>query len=584
MGQHELLEQAYAHHRAGRFEQAKAIYDRVLAEEPANADALHNLGMLLFRTGELVQSLQLLERSVHLRPNAPAFWSNLGTVCRSIGRGELAASAHANALRLDPNRPESHYNYGNFLQDQGWIDRAIECFRTALRLRPDYWLAELNLGRMLKDQARLDEAITCYRRVIAHGPDPVAIHAFDNLLHLLTLHPQFHPRELLNEHRAWVARFAGTSTLTHSNLPDPVRRIRLAYIGESLREHPVGAMIEPIITRHDRTKFDVFCYANVPQPDALSERLRKSCDHWKPIQLLSHEAVASLVREDGIDVLVDLTSHLAANSLPVFSRKPAPVQISYLAYPATTGLPTMDFAITDRHLDPPGSGDELYVEKLLRLPGSYWCDRVRDEPHEPGPLPALRNGFVTFGCLNNFHKVNTAVLQTWAKILSAVPDSMLTILLRGGEANNRSVPAMFTDCGIDWSRVITLDRAPREQYMSRFQEIDIALDTWPYNGHTTTLDALWMGVPTVTLAGKWAVARGGVSILTNVGLESWIAESTDHYVELTKLFSSDLKSLSELRSGLRARMQQTSLRQTDARTRDLEALYRKAWSDWCAGK
>jgi predicted O-linked N-acetylglucosamine transferase (SPINDLY family) len=297
---------------------------------------------------------------------------------------------------------------------------------------------------------------------------------------------------------------------------------------------------------------------------------------------LSDTEAADLIRQDRIDVLVDLTMHMAQNRLLIFARKPAPVQVTYLAYCSTTGLETIDYRLSDPYLDPLGQDESCYSEQTLRLPQTYWCYQMDLPIPEAGPLPAAAAGHITFGCLNNFCKVSEPALAVWTRLLRAMPNSQLLLHAHEGSHRQRLQQRMERE-GIESSRVRFVGFKPAEEYFDLYRQIDIALDTFPYGGGTTTCDALWMGVPVVSLVGKTAVGRGGLSILSNVGLPELAARSEDEYVRIASDLASDLPRLSDLRSTLRQRMGQSPLMDAPRFARNMEAAYRQMWRGWCAG-
>jgi len=337
----------------------------------------------------------------------------------------------------------------------------------------------------------------------------------------------------------------------------------------------------PLFRGHDRRQFEVTCYAQLAHPDKTTQEMQVCVQHWRKIAGISDAAVADMIRADGIDILVDLKLHTGGNRLLVFAHKPAPVQVTWLGYPGTTGLETIDYRLTDPHLDPPGLDDACYSEQSIRLPNTFWCyDPLTAEP-AVNALPCAPSGFVTFGCLNNFCKVNDAVLSLWAKVLSAVRGSRLMLMAPEGSSRRRVLDRLGAD-GFGPERVEFVARQPRVEYLRAYHRLDIALDTFPYNGHTTSLDSFWMGVPVVTLAGETAVGRAGASQLNNLGLAELIARSPEQFVQIAADLAHDAARLTELRSTLRSRMQSSPLMDQVSFARDVEAAYRSMWRDWCA--
>jgi predicted O-linked N-acetylglucosamine transferase (SPINDLY family) len=326
---------------------------------------------------------------------------------------------------------------------------------------------------------------------------------------------------------------------------------------------------------------ELFCYAQVLMPDATTRRFQRCIGHWRSTIGLSDEQVAAQVREDRIDILVDLKLHTSGNRLPVFARKPAPVQVTWLGYPGSTGLTTIDYRLSDPHLDPMGMDESIYSEKTVRLPHCFWCYDPLDGRDVPvNRLPAQSNGFVTFGCLNNFSKVNDSVLRLWAGLLRVVSGSRLLLLAPEGSHRQRALELLHRE-GISGERVEFVVPRPRRQYLEYYQRIDLGLDTLPYNGHTTSLDSLWMGVPVVTLVGETVVGRAGLCQLMNLGLPELIARTPEDYVRIATELAQDHARLAGLRATLRARMEASPLMDAPGFARDIEAAYRQMWRTWC---
>jgi protein O-GlcNAc transferase len=337
----------------------------------------------------------------------------------------------------------------------------------------------------------------------------------------------------------------------------------------------------PVLENHDKTQVEVFAYAQAPLSDAVTQRLRASIDCWRDIVGRSDAQVADLIRQDQIDILVDLSMHTAGNRLLVFAAKPAPVQVTWLGYPGSTGLQTIDYRLSDPYLDPLGEDESIYSEQTIRLPDTFWCYDPMDGRDIPiNPPPALERGEITFGCLNKFTKLNPQNLALWAKVLAQVKNSRLLLLTDPGSHVQRTISELAGH-GIDPARLEFIPRRSHQEYLKLYHRIDIALDTLPYNGHTTTIDGLWMGVPTVSLAGATAVGRAGVSILSNIGLLELIAKSEAQFVQIAVALAQDLPKLSNLRSTLRQRMEQSPLMDAPRFARNIESAYRQMWRTWC---
>jgi predicted O-linked N-acetylglucosamine transferase (SPINDLY family) len=473
------------------------------------------------------------------------------------------------------------FNSGNALLEKGQLDEAIEAFRTAIRLRPDHLPSLCYLAVVLKDRGELDEAVAIFRRLVELSPDNATYHS--NLLYTLNFLPNISPADVLAEHRLWSRRHADPLKAhwrAHANDRNPDRRIRIGYASPDFRLHPVGRFILPLLVNHDHGQFETYCYSWVRTPDHLTARCQRYVDVWRDIQAISDYQAAELIRNDGIDILVDLTMHMKGHRPLLFARKPAPVQVTYLAYAGTTGLDAIDYRITDPYLDPPGSPDERYTEKSIRVARSYWCYKptIRDIPISPPP--STQAGHITFGSLNNFCKVNDGVLDVWAKILGAAANSRLTIHAHVGIHRAR-VCRRFAGNGIDPQRISFVPPVWIDAYMRQYNQIDICLDTFPYVGGTTTCDALWMGCPVVTLSGNTGISRGGVSILSNVGLPELIAQNPGEYVRLAADLAGDATRLAQLRSRIREQMRRWPLMDAKRFAADMETAYRQIWQTWC---
>jgi predicted O-linked N-acetylglucosamine transferase (SPINDLY family) len=625
----QAMEVAVGHHRAGRWGEAEGIYRQVLGVEPGRAEAMHLLGVLLGQTGRVGEGIGWIERAIARVPGEAQFHGNLGILLKKAGRLEEAVEAYRRAAGLKPDFAEAFNNLGNVLKDLGRGEEAVAACREAVRLRPGYAEAYNNLGNALQSVWRLDEAVEAYRAALAlpAGAGLAEVHnnlgnalksrgdvggavgayrealrlrpsyaeAHSSLVYAMQYHPAFGAREQYEELKRWDgAHAAGLAGVAEGagafgNERSAGRRLKVGYVSPDFRGHPIGMLMVPVMEGHDRAAVEVYCYSDVLAADGVTERLRGRADVWRNIVGMSDEAVAGLIRQDGIDVLVDLTMHMARNRLRVFARRAAPVQVTWLAYPGTTGLTEMDYRLTDPWLDPPeamaaGKGGErgVYAEETLWLPETYWCyDPLAREP-APGELPALAKGRVTFGCLNNFCKVNDAVLRLWGRVLGAVPGSRLLLLAGEGSHRERTREALARE-GVSPERVEFTTYRPRAEYLKLYQEIDIGLDTVPYNGHTTSLDAFWMGVPVVTLVGETVVGRAGVGQLMNLGLPELIGRTAEEYVGIAAGLANDVGRLAVLRGELRGRIERSALMDRRRFAEHLEGAYREMWRRWCAG-
>ncbi|HEX4796740.1 MAG TPA: tetratricopeptide repeat protein [Humisphaera sp.] len=541
--------------RAGKMREAEAICRQVLAHAPGDTIAQLNLG---------------------------AIATSAAVLRARQGRLDEAEAIFREALRLRPADPSAYANMALIVRQQGRPDEAIDWYRKAIAIGPNFPDPYNGLGSALRESGRIGEAVAAFRQAVAIDPSQREIHS--NLVYAMQFDPDSSQEQTFAEHLNWGAKFAEPlrgQIAPHPNDRSPDRRLRVGYVSPDLCNHVVGWFMEPILEHHDREAFEVFCYADVAQSDDMSARLQQHCDAWRITAGQRDDQLAQLIREDGIDILVDLTLHMRNNRLAMFAYKPAPVQLTYLAYCGTSGMTAMDGCITDPHLSPPGLHEQFFTERLLRLPDCYWCYRPSALAPPVDALPASSRGFVTFGSLNSFAKVNDSVIETWSRILQSLPASRLILHVPGGDAN-ASARERVTKAGIDPARVTLVSHQARADYFALYNQIDIVLDPFPYGGGTTSLDALWMGVPFITLSGRMPVGRAGVTLLSNLGLHDLIASSGEEYVRKAIDLAGDLTRLAALRGGLRARMNQSPLTDEPRFARSLESLYRSAWRDWCA--
>jgi protein O-GlcNAc transferase len=441
------------------------------------------------------------------------------------------------------------------------------------------------LSCALGHQADVTGAIEACRRTVELAPDHASRHS--TLLYTLNFQPVGDAAALFAEHLEWARRHAEPLTAQaapHANDRTPERRLRIGYVSSHFREHAVSFFSEPMIIAHDHKDFEVFCYSEDQRSDAFTDRFRAAADRWVSIGGAADAAVAEQIRLDQIDILVDLAGHLGGNRLGVFARKPAPVQVTYLGYQNTTGMSAMDYRLTDEHADPPGLTEKYYSEQLERLPRTFFCYQPPEPSPEVNDLPALEIPHVTFASMNNVLKITPDVLQTWGRILAAVPNSRLRVLAYTGGRFEQDVRNVMAAAGISYDRIEILNKRPRYDYLELHHQHDIALDTFPFNGHTTTCDALWMGVPSIMLEGNSYASRFGGTSLVNLGLTDLIGRTRDEYVAIAVALANNLPRLAELRGSLRARMKDSPLLDATGFTRNLEQAYRRMWRKWCESK
>ena len=563
----------------GQLDEALAAYRQAIALNIHYARAHSNLGNVLKNKGQLDEAIVAHRQAIALNLRNAEAYSNLGNTLKDKGQFDEAIAAYRQAITLKPQYAEAYNNLGVTLNDKGHPDEALAACRQALALKPDYPGALNNFGNALKDQGQLDAAVAAYRQALALAPNDARIHS--NLLYTLHFDPACDAHTLADENRRWNLQHATplkSHIQPHTNDPTPDRRLKVGYVSPDFREQAESFFTVPLLENHDHAACEIFCYSSVLRPDPITQRLRKHADVWRDVRGESDPALAHIIRRDGIDILVDLTMHMARNRAPLFARKPAPVQVCWLAYPGGTGLDTMDYRLTDAFMDPPDADTSCYVEHSLRLPH---CWVVYDPLINIPPRPPEQTGPITFGSLNNPGKLNDPLVALWARVLQATPHSRLLLLALSGDHRQR-IGRIMANLGIAQDRLQFVGRMARPQYLRCYDQIDIALDPLPYNGITTTCDALYMGTPVLTLAGPTAAGRAGTALLSTIGLSDLVAHTPDEFVEKAAHLAADLPRLIDLRRGLRARLTASPLMDAPRFARDIEAAYRHMWRQWCA--
>jgi protein O-GlcNAc transferase len=574
---------ADARFAAGAFDEAEASYRRALILAPDHAAAHNSLGHLLFTRQRIDEALTCFNRAIELAPDFAQAQCNAGTALLLKGAYVDAVAPLRRAVELDANHAIAHVNLAMALQSMHRVDEAADIIERAVPLMPAPALNALGLLRM--EQGRMTDAIECFRR--STKLDPANPDAHSNLLLALNHAEDVALDEFVAEHLRWAEKFetplAGQRR-PHDNERSPDRPLRIGYVSADFRQHPVGFFIEPAIAGHHRGRFSVFCYSDIGAGagDDLTRRLRQSADTWRVIAGQDDDRVAEMIRQDGIDILVDLAGHTARNRLRVFARKPAPVQVSYLGYSATTGLSAMDYLLADDLLTPSGMFEGRSSETIVRLPRAYVCYTPAANLPAVGPLPAESAEFVTFGSLNRLSKVTPRVFEAWARIVQRTPESKLLLHADAGRHLD-AVRARWQQLGLSLGRLEIVHRIALDQFFALFNRIDIALDPFPHNGGKTTRDALIMGVPVVTLCGELPISRSSLSCLAPLGLEHLVAKNVEQYVSIATDLAADLPGLAELRRTLRPRMMASPLTDAAAYVDDLEAAYREMWRKWCGG-
>lgn len=605
--------------QSGKHAEALDLLEKLCRKDKRNAEANFLKGWILGKTGQLEGAAESLRRATTINPRHAMAYFNLGNVLTKLGKIKQAISAYSRALKLEPGKPEIINKLARSQAGIGHFKEAIELYKRNLKLQPHnpdvkgniatgYFLnGELEeaskyyrlaleqqknasyydgLGATLCQQGKYSEAIDAHREALKLQPDNARFHS--NLLLSMNYLPVRKQVNNLQEHKAWQQRHQLNleRTKKFTNVIDSDRRLRIAYVSPDFRTHSVAYFLEPLLENHNKEVVEIYCYACTPHHDETTERLKKVADHWRDISGLDDRQVITKIAEDKIDILIDLSGHTARNRLAVFSGKPAPVQVTWLGYPATTGLETIDYRITDELADP-AENAVLYTEQLVRLPGCFLCYKSPAVSPSVQPAPVEKNGFITFGSFNNLAKINEDVVRLWSELMNAVQDSRLLIKNPSltDSATAQRYFALFEKYGVSSDRVELLGLAPTmEDHLNTYKLVDIALDTFPYNGTTTTCEALHMGVPVITLSGELHANRVGKSLLTALGLKELVAKTTEEYVAIAKDLAENSTRVSDYRNTLRTSMFNSSLCDGHVFAQKMEQAYRDMWHTWCASQ
>lgn len=602
---------------------AVASYRRALALHPDFAEAHRNLGNALTDLGQFEEAAEACLRAVALKPEFTMAHCNLGNAMKGLGQLDAAVASYRRALAIAPDHAISHTNLGCVLAELGQLDAALESQRRAVAIAPDYAMAHSNLGSVLAELGRTDEALASCRRALALKPDfadahqnlaqalqkmgclEAAIQSFRRALLLRPDCPLIHggllfallhsetcsTQALLAEHVRFGERFEQPLRPAWPHwepqkcapaLRDPERRLRLGFVSGDLHSHPVSFFMLPVWRALDRRRFELVAYYNYTREDDLTKSMRSASDQWFSVAHLSDQALAAKIGADQIDILIDLSGHTARNRLLTFARKPAPVQASWLGYPGTTGLAAMDYFLVNRYAAPAGQLDAQFVEKILGLPLAL---PFASPSHSPpvNDLPALRNGFITFGSFNRVGKLGDACLALWSEVLLALPDSRLLLGNIGDAEVRQSICARFAALGIAAARLRFHPAAPLLEYLALHHEVDIVLDSFPYGGGTTSRFALWMGVPVLALIGARLPQRQSVGVIKSLGMEAWCVADREAFVAQAQRAADDLPALAVLRGGMRQKLEHGPMSRPEAMTRGLEQVLRRVWRRWCEG-
>ena len=584
------LAAAQQHHAKREFEDAKIIYQLILDTQSDHADAMFYIGAAMHLTGDTAQGVEQMKRAAQLNPRSVAYNYNLGLVYEAIGDMPAAIACYRQVIANDRGG-QWHCTLAKQLTDAGQLDDAIEFAREALTLLAPHarGIAHNQLANALTLKGELTEAIANFQIAISLEVENAMMNS--NYVFALNYGGQPDLTAIFQEHKKFGDKFesfvprmyvnplqvkASASAFTNSK-----RRLRIGYVSPDFNDHAVGKFIEPVLAAHDTNKFEVFCYYNNSRVDDATKRMQTAVAHWRMTSTISDDELARMIQADAIDILIDLSGHTGLNRLLVFARKPAPIQVTWIGYPNTTGLSTMDYRITDAFADPIGATEALHTEKLVRMPECFSCFKPPSNAPHVSALPAVARGTITFGSFNNFAKITPEVMRVWIAILARVPGSRL--VLKNWCLDNDRMKTFMLDAFVRYGATpgqveLWNPNTSNVDHLNCYNSIDIGLDPFPYNGTTTTCDALWMGVPVITLAGVSHVGRVGVSQMSNLGLQELIAHDTDHYVDIAVALANDVPRLAALRGAMRVRMSASPLMDAPRLTKNLEAAYDNMWS------
>jgi predicted O-linked N-acetylglucosamine transferase (SPINDLY family) len=569
----------------GKLDAAAQRYLYVAARRPEIAGIHSNLGIVFHAQGKLGAAVESFERALKLKPDLVEAHTNLALVLMLLSRTDAAIEHYRTALTIRSDLPGIYANLGMALQSQGRMQEAVDAYRRGLALDPNEPATLCNLGSALQDLGRLDEARASFARALAVKPDYAEVHS--NMLVLANYDPAIDDAGLLAAHRDYDRRVTAPlrpAGVAHANDRTPERPLKVGYVSGDFARHPTGYFVSAVLAAHDPAAVEAWCYSSRPIEDDLTAQIRAHARRWQPTIGVGDAELAERIRADGIDILVDLSGHTGGNRLPVFARKPAPVQVAWLGYFNTTGVGAIDYVLMDEATVPAGA-ERWFSETVVRLPEGRFCYAPPDYAPAVAPLPAARRGAITFGSFNNLSKVTSAVIELWSAVLGAVPDARLLLKWRSlaDAAECARLRQAFAGHGIAPERLELRGLTPHAAMLGEYGDVDIGLDPFPFCGGLTSCEALWMGVPIVTLPGTRPVSRQTLGFLSQLGLGELAAASPARYVAIAAELAADRARLAALRAGLRTRMAASSLCDGARFTRGLEAAYRTLWRAWCAG-
>lgn len=566
----------------GRLDEAEVAFRKAIALKPDYSEAHNNLGVLLAGTGRMEEAMASYRAALICDAKFIHALNNMGVLHADMGRLDDAMSCYRQVLAQVPEFGMAHSNLGNIYRERGQMDEARKSYQQALQINPDESVTQNNLGTILMAEGKLDEARAVYQRAIELNPSYTEAHS--NLIFMLDFDPDANVEAQQAERRKWAALHAAPLRNTwrpHANARNPERKLRIGYVSADFRMHSAAYAFDPLLCFYDRDAFEVFCYSNSPRKDQVTYKFRQSVDHWKEIYGIGDEQVEQMVRQDGIDILVDLSGHSAGNRLLVFARKPAPIQVTGWGHANGTGLEAMDYLVSDQ-VSIPEEARRFYAEEIIDLPCQIPYTGPSDSPPVACPS-AEKNGFVTYGCFNRLAKMTAENFALWAEILKSVPGSRLMLKAKElGEPGRQAwVHETFAEHGVGTERLILAGPTTWNEHMQHFSGVDIALDPFPYGGGISTYEALWMGCPVIALKGNTLTGRIAAAIETALGMEDWVADDELGYLRLAVDKARKLQELATLRQALRTRLLDSPMGSPKKYAALLEVAYRRIWRKWC---
>ncbi|NOX08532.1 MAG: tetratricopeptide repeat protein [Gammaproteobacteria bacterium] len=567
----------------GDFVHSERYFFKAIELQGNNPIAWYNLGLAQLNQKKYQEAIQSYQKTLQLHPQIAMAYHDMGSALHQLGRYEEAIDNLATAVHLNPGFDSGHFNLAIALADAGRTRDAEQSYKNTLKFNPQHAMAANNLGNLCMTQGRLKESEDYYQQALNMQPGYHVIHS--NRLFCLNYHADYDAQASLAAHQQWDQKYcAGITAIEHDRQhADSDKVLRIAYISPDLCAHSVAFFLEPLLQHHNRNHVESFCYANVKCEDKVSAKLRGYANHWRNIYGQDDVSIARLIQQDKIDILVDLAGHTAGNNLLTFAYQPAPVQVTWLGYPNTTGMQRMDYRITDAYVDPEDDNNP-HSEQLVRLPTAFSCYQPHPDYPNVGELPNIKNQCITFGSFNNLAKVTDEVIAAWSALLQAVPDSRL--ILKNKALRDDRVHATFTQGfaqhGISNDRIELIAwTASMIDHMELYNRIDIALDTFPYNGATTTCESLYMGVPVICQYGQQHASRVSADFMQQVGLATWIAKDNEDYITKAVMLAQDIDTLATIRQKLRQNMLQSSLCDGERFAHDIEQAFREMWQRWC---